>query len=149
MWYTGVMRTRAHCSCGWQRELSEFYAGKRIRCPDCMAIVDVPGESAQGLYNSALPARPSLTARPGQWVPVRNAACDTPCRHGSWLFGVMIALVVIISGMRPWQPDSWTRFFPQQRPVECTEPEAPSEEATPPAKPAREYTPPTENEDEF
>lgn len=114
-----------------------------------MAIVDVPGESAQGLYNSALPARPSLTARPGQWVPVRNAACDTPCRHGSWLFGVMIALVVIISGMRPWQPDSWTRFFPQQRPVECTEPEAPSEEATPPAKPAREYTPPTENEDEF
>lgn len=146
MWYTGVMRTRAHCSCGWQRELSEFYAGKRIRCPDCMAIVDVPGESAQGLYNSALPARPT---RRGQWVPVGNDEVNPLCRVGNGVFAFMIVLFVVINGLHLLRPDPWVRGLPQQRPVECTEPEAPSEEATPPAKPAREYTPPTENEDEF
>jgi hypothetical protein len=44
------MRARVRCNCGWQRELSGFYAGKRIRCPECAAIVEVPGEDARGAY---------------------------------------------------------------------------------------------------
>ena len=114
-----------------------------------MAIVDVPGESAQGLYNSALPARPSLTARPGQWVPVGNDEVNPLCRVGNGVFAFMIVLFVIINGLHLLRPDPWVRELPQQRPVECTEPEAPSEEAAQPARPAREYTPPSENEDEF
>ena len=50
MWYTVAMRTRVRCNCGWQRELSEFYSGKRIRCPECAAIVEVPGEDSRGAY---------------------------------------------------------------------------------------------------
>jgi len=147
------MRTRAYCSCGWQRELSEFYAGKRIRCPDCLAIVDVPGESAEGLYNSALPIRPSRKARPGQWVPVGNDGVNPLCRVGNGVFAFMIVLFVIINGLHLLRPDPWVRELPQQRPVECTEPQAPCappcEEAAQPVRPAREYTPPAENEDEF
>lgn len=155
MWYTCDMRTRAQCTCGWQRELSEFYAGKRIRCPDCLSVVEVPGESSQGLYNSRLPSRP---AGDGRWVPVRfGAARPRECTHvrcrGNGLFILVIAIVISVNALRLLQRDPWTHEMLEQRPVECTGPaapcSAPREAATEPAKPAREYTPPTENEDEF
>lgn len=82
-------------------------------------------------------------------MPVGNDEVNPLCRVGNGVFAFMIVLFVIINGLHLLRPDPWVRELPQQRPVECTEPEAPSEEATPPAKPAREYTPPAENEDEF
>jgi hypothetical protein len=35
------MSFRIHCNCGWTNQVSEFYLGDRITCPDCGAKVEV------------------------------------------------------------------------------------------------------------
>jgi hypothetical protein len=137
------MRTRAHCSCGWQRELSEFYAGKRIRCPDCMALVEVPGDSVPGPYQSRLPERAPAFAR--YTAPTRRPF------QGSSLLILMLGLVLAINLWRLQRPDPWVEGIQDVQQIERPEPEAPeaAQPARPTPPPAREYTPPTGNEDEF
>ncbi|MCA8916462.1 MAG: hypothetical protein KDB90_13710 [Planctomycetes bacterium] len=106
------MRARVQCDCGWQRELSEFYAGKRIRCPQCASVLDVPGEPASGLYNSPLPDRkqPDVSRRGrGCWVGVPNSCAPRRCCGGSWM---IILIVIAISGVHLWrQIESDRRMF--------------------------------------
>jgi hypothetical protein len=106
MWYTGGMQTRAQCSCGWQLELSQFYAGKQLRCPQCERIVSVPGESTTPLYGSKLPQR----AGPGEWRPVRYSACTRGACRGNGTFLMVMAIVIAVTmlnqcrgGELPWQ----------------------------------------------
>lgn len=77
------MRTRVQCNCGWQRELSEFYAGKRIRCADCMAIIDVPPEpngkpqTGAYLYPPMIEWPSGRYVKPqGRWVTIATATRD-------------------------------------------------------------------------
>lgn len=35
------MTITARCSCGWTKTLTEFYAGKMVRCPVCATVVEV------------------------------------------------------------------------------------------------------------
>lgn len=140
MWYTAAMRIRAHCSCGWQRELSEFYAGKRIRCPDCMALVEVPGDSGPAPYHSRLPARAPTSVR--YTAPVRRPF------QGSSLLILMIGLVLAINLWRLQRPDPWVEGIQDVQQLQRPEPEEP-QPARPTPPPARDYTPPAGNEDEF
>ena len=151
------MRTRVECTCGWQRELSEFYAGKRIRCPECAVVVDVPGESDRGLYNSPMPIhqKPQPERLSGCWVSTGNR-CGTRCGGGVW---IMIAVIVAISAVNVWRQIQADRALfdaepaleeslqdPVQKPVEVR----PDERS--PAKPAPAPTPADDsatNEDEF
>jgi hypothetical protein len=97
------MRARVQCECGWQRELSEFYAGKRIRCPECAVVLDVPGVSAGGLYNSPLPERAKPRQRPashGCWVGVADTCAPRRCCGGTW---ITILVIMFVCGMNVWR----------------------------------------------
>jgi hypothetical protein len=122
MWYTGGMRTRAQCSCGWQLELSEFYAGKQLRCPQCERVVNVPGESTTPLYGSSLPQRTG----PGEWRPVRYGTSTRGACHGSGVFVVIMVIVVFTSVLNQCRRDQAAE---QKRvPSERVQPTQPSEE---------------------
>lgn len=110
------MRVKVRCHCGWRRELSGFYAGKRIRCADCEAILDVPGEGGDGAYVYP-PLRSWETGarvRPqGQWVPVgrlarssgRQASVDVRYFPALWRVLLMLlagaAIVVLMFVLLP------------------------------------------------
>ena len=80
-----TMRTRVQCNCGWQRELSEFYAGKRIRCADCMAIIDVPPEPSGKPQTGAYLYPPMIDWPSGRYVKPRGrwVTIATPARDRS------------------------------------------------------------------
>ncbi|MBZ0136753.1 MAG: hypothetical protein K8I27_10310 [Planctomycetes bacterium] len=112
------MRIRVECSCGWQRELSEFYAGKRIRCADCASVLEVPGVS-HGLYSSRHIERElnRPKQRAGVWLPLSAGACGTNpraeqtrgrcSRHcGNSVFLIMIAVVLALNIGRVLRDDS-------------------------------------------
>lgn len=63
------MNTRAHCSCGWSKTLSEFFAGKMVRCPQCGAVVETP--RSQVVYQVEVEAQPApqLGAVPYSYPP--------------------------------------------------------------------------------
>ena len=89
------MGTRAQCGCGWQLELSDFYAGKQIRCQQCENVVIVPGKSTTPLYNSPLPVR---SPGPGRWVKVNcwGETCGAVARPGAGAFGFALMIFALI-----------------------------------------------------
>lgn len=108
MCYTVNMRARVECSCGWKRELSQFYAGKRIRCADCGTVLEVPGISG-GLYSSRKLERNlnRPASRKGVWLPLtshpdahkpRPASRSCASRTcGNSIFFIMIAVIVALN----------------------------------------------------
>lgn len=103
------MRVHAECLCGWKQSLSEFYAGKRLRCPECAAIVDVPASSsanAAGSYHyqplANWPNAPRVT-RQGRWVSVHAAARrDRRGRVAGVLFGMFLCTLAIVQVLDPF-----------------------------------------------
>ncbi|MCB9893705.1 MAG: hypothetical protein H6839_04575 [Planctomycetes bacterium] len=128
------MRARAQCNCGWQRELSEFYAGKRIRCPECSRVLDVPGQATAGLYNSPLPARKQPAANParrGSWAGVPGTCGPRRCCGSPWL---MIVIVMMVCGMNLWRQLDHSRYETecvQHYEIEPYEYPAPAEPSVP------------------
>ena len=109
MCYTVGMQTRVKCSCGWTRELSQFYAGKRIRCADCNAVLEVPGAS-QGFYSSMKVERELNRPRDrkGVWLPLAHSPqAHSPRPHtersgtsrysGNSIFFIMIAVIIALN----------------------------------------------------
>jgi hypothetical protein len=121
MWYTACMGIGVKCNCGWQLQLSEFYAGKRIRCPECERVLDVPGESVQPLYNSRLPERAAPPAGVGRWVPVHcsgggcGSASGGSCGGGLTFLVMVVVLMSAIGLVNRCSADS---AKPQARPGE-------------------------------
>lgn len=73
------MRLTAQCACGWQRSLSPFYAGRRLRCPECGQVV---------------PARSLTVARSRPLA----AFARRPVRGALWLQRALLALVLVVAG---------------------------------------------------
>jgi hypothetical protein len=145
MCYTVAMRTRVECSCGWQRELSEFYAGKRIRCADCGCVLEVPGVSA-GLYSSRRIEtelnRPA--PRKGVWLPLTHRPCahvprpagEVPAARwqgGNSLFLVLVAVIIALNIGRILQDGRELEEHTPPAPTEQTEttPQVPGNSADP------------------
>jgi hypothetical protein len=128
MWYTAAMGTRAQCGCGWQLELSEHYAGKRIRCPECARVVDIPGESTVPLYNSPLPDHAQPAPGPGRWVPLRwscGAAGQRQCGGAGVVILLVVALMTaagLLGQCRNGQPEE--NQMQQVKPSEKSAPKA-------------------------
>ena len=119
MWYTTAMQTRAECNCGWGLDLSDFYAGKQIRCPQCERVLQIPGESTTRLYDSRLPLRQACD---GRWVPVQYTA-PRRCCGGGFLVLVIVAASLIgllnqCSRGRPEMPDQRMRPSEKSTPAE-------------------------------
>jgi hypothetical protein len=134
------MRVCAECLCGWKQSLSEFYAGKRLRCPESAAIVEVPGvtphDDQAGSYHyqplSNWPNAPR-EARPGAWMPVSQYAREyTPADRRSRLFGILfgvgLCVLAIVQVLDPFNVRDRERAMdsasPQYR-VECPGRECP------------------------
>jgi hypothetical protein len=113
------MQTQATCRCGWQAQLSELYAGKRIRCPQCEALVEIPGASTTPLYNSPLPQH----AHDGRWVPVKYASCTRGHCGGGGGFVLLVVLAISLMGLlRQCNREAQD---PQATPAEETAPSTP------------------------
>lgn len=134
------MRVCAECLCGWKQSLSEFYAGKRLRCPECAAIVDVPGitphdDNAGSYHYQPLANWPNAPreARPGAWVSVGQYSteytrADRRGRVIGILFGVGLCVLAIVQVLDPFNVRDRERAMdgaaPQYR-VECPGGECP------------------------
>lgn len=156
MCYTVSMRTRVECSCGWKRELSQFYAGKRIRCADCNAVLEVPGISG-GLYSSSKVERDlnRPSSKKGVWLPLahdsgahtsRSGARSCATRHcGNSIFFIMIAVIVALNIGRILQDDESMKQRLESAPQNETR-----EQGDPTDKPKQEKSDEdVEAEDEF
>jgi hypothetical protein len=121
MWYTARMGMGVKCDCGWRVELSEFYAGKRIRCPDCERVLDIPGVSTQPLYNSRLPEHAKPTAGTGRWVPVHCSGGGCSVGEGRQCGGALtlvVMVVVLVSAIGLMNRCSADTMAPQVKPSE-------------------------------
>lgn len=49
------MPTDLKCSCGRILSVPDAYAGKRVRCPACQAVIDVPPPAANSPEDEAFP----------------------------------------------------------------------------------------------
>lgn len=140
------MRVCAECLCGWKQSLSEFYAGKRLRCPECAAIVDVPGmtphdDQAGSYHYQPLANWPNAPreARHGAWVPVGDYAreytrADRRGRLFGILFGVGLCVLAIVQVLDPFNVRDRERAMdgaaPQYR-VECPGRQCPESKCPP------------------
>jgi hypothetical protein len=154
------MRTAATCSCGWRRELSEFYAGRRIRCPDCACIVEIPGEIKAGsvspsadLYASRrIESSLRRAAAPASaWLPL--VKWDTTSiqhpqqeagpveRMPGWVWLLILAVLLAAFALSAGGlEDRRTHDAPRQKLVEPAVPES---------QPEPDPAPDSEQEDEF
>lgn len=152
------MSTRVECSCGWTRELSRFYAGKRIRCADCGTVLEVPGVSS-GFYSSPGLER-ELNRKPGTWMPLAHSQASSGRRQGvsrhlgNSIFFIMVAVIVALNIGRILQDDACMRQLPSNAPI--VEPAVDGDHESPEQKPApaddargTQPQPDAEREDEF
>lgn len=103
------MRVHAECLCGWKQSLSEFYAGKRLRCPECAAVVDVPASSSANAADSYhyqplanWPNAPQMP-RQGSWVSVHAATRrERRGRVAGILFGMFLCTLAIVQVIDPF-----------------------------------------------
>src|SRR5262245_14196354 len=66
------MAIRVECACGKQLSLKDELAGKKVRCPECKAVLQVPAAAAEpGVETAKAKVRPP---------PDESAGVETPRR---------------------------------------------------------------------
>jgi hypothetical protein len=74
-----------NCSCGKPMQARSQFAGERVRCPDCGAVVIVPGDRAGG----------------GDFAPPRRPGPPSRRRAWPWVAG-LAALLLVGAGVASW-----------------------------------------------